>query len=166
LKLINVGFGRDAGDEVLRAFNARVLRLVRSSDWIARVVDDEFVVVLPETDLDGAAMVAERIRGGMVGRPVIVGKESIIVTVSIGYCAVLNPSELARLACDDMLQVSAEQLRLAVQKGRNSIAGTHARRSQESEPAIVSNTRPTVAAPDELKVVEYDEDPHSSRAKR
>jgi diguanylate cyclase (GGDEF)-like protein len=164
LKLVNVGFGRDAGDEVLRAFNARALRVIRSSDWIARVVDDEFVVVLPETDLDGAAIVAERIRQGMAGRPVIAGKDSFPATVSIGYCAVLNPSELARLACDDMLQVSAEQLRIAVRDGRNRISGAYARRAPDPEPTAVTNI--TVAAPDELMVVEYDETPPGSRTTR
>jgi GGDEF domain-containing protein len=43
---------------------------LRSSDWVARVVDDEFVVVLAETDLEGAAIVAERVRAAMADRPV------------------------------------------------------------------------------------------------
>jgi diguanylate cyclase (GGDEF)-like protein len=166
LKLINSGFGRDAGDEVLRTFNARALRALRSSDWIARVVDDEFVVVLPETDLEGAAIVAERIRAAMADRPVNSNSAAFPATVSIGYCAVINPVELARLACDDMLQVSAELLRSAVQGGRNRIAGAYARRSQESRPAAAGTGKPTVAAPDELGLVEYDGKPAKPRGKQ
>jgi diguanylate cyclase (GGDEF)-like protein len=167
LKLINAGFGRDAGDDVLRVFNARVLRVVRSSDWIARVVDDEFVVVLPETDLDGAALVAERIREAMAERTIKAGNDAFTATVSIGYCAVTNPVELARLACDDMLQVSAEQLKIAVQGGRNRISGIHAaRRSHGSETVPVAEKRATLSAPEELMLVEYDGKPSGSRAKR
>lgn len=64
-KRVNDDFGHEAGDGVLRAF-AEVLRTsARSTDVVARWGGEEFLVVLPEADLEAAKVFAERVRGGL-----------------------------------------------------------------------------------------------------
>ncbi len=92
-KKINDEHGHAAGDEVLKAVAARVADRLRGFDTFARFGGEEFVVVMPETGLDMAAGVAERIRAAMAETPIPVrGKGSVSVTVSIGV-AMSGPEE-------------------------------------------------------------------------
>src|SRR3569833_2755813 len=60
-KLVNDQYGHHAGDEVLRQFAIRSRGCLREpSDWIARSGGEEFVIVMPETDMNGAAIAASR----------------------------------------------------------------------------------------------------------
>ena len=61
-KQINDRHGHKAGDEVLRAFVVMVKGTLRPSDLIGRIGGEEFALILPDTTLDGAAMMAERLR--------------------------------------------------------------------------------------------------------
>jgi diguanylate cyclase (GGDEF)-like protein len=83
-KRINDTYGHDVGDLVLKTF-ADVLRgIVRQSDICARFGGEEFVVLLPNTDLEGAKVLAERIRTAVAKNPVEHGSIVIVFTVSIG----------------------------------------------------------------------------------
>ena len=71
-KHINDRYGHAAGDAVLVEFVRRVQEcLPREIDWCARLGGEEFAVVLPQTDLDGAAVVAEKIRRAVAASPVL-----------------------------------------------------------------------------------------------
>ena len=61
-KRVNDTHGHDAGDEVLREFATRVRKAIRGIDLACRFGGEEFVVVMPETDMAVASMVAERLR--------------------------------------------------------------------------------------------------------
>lgn len=61
-KSVNDTFGHDAGDEVLREFAARIRSTVRGADLSCRYGGEEFVVVMPDTDAQAAAIIAERLR--------------------------------------------------------------------------------------------------------
>ena len=156
LKLINGGFGRAAGDAALRAFGARAIRCVRTSDWIGRKAEDEFVVVLPETDLAGAALIAERIRRAMTDRPVTSGKSTFTVTLSIGYSAVESTTELARFGAADLLETAEQQLALSARNGRNRATGVPIARSQQNTPleTPTGSGLTQVAAPMRLSLIE------------
>src|SRR5207253_1464034 len=61
-KRVNDRYGHPAGDDVLRELAVRAQRNVRSVDLVGRLGGEEFIVVMPETNLSGAAVVADRLR--------------------------------------------------------------------------------------------------------
>jgi diguanylate cyclase (GGDEF)-like protein len=122
-KRINDQFGHKAGDQVLEDFRARCSRTMRASDWIARTGGEEFVIVLPETDLEGAAVVAESVRKTVCAQPVATVGGAVPVTVSIGYSALCNASDLSRWNGEDLLRAADKQLYLAKHAGRNCCSG-------------------------------------------
>src|SRR5260370_28131325 len=73
-KSINDTSGRDAGDDVLREFAVRVRKSIRGIVLACRYGGEEFVIVMPETDLHVAGMVAERLRRSIAGEPFAVNK--------------------------------------------------------------------------------------------
>ena len=111
---INSRFGRKAGDQVLKAFVSRSMGYLRESvDRIARVGGEEFVIVLPETGLDGARAVAEKIRLALANHEVATSAGPVRATVSIGAAALETPEDRAGklvvellLAADQCLCIS------------------------------------------------------------
>ncbi|GLH95567.1 diguanylate cyclase [Phytohabitans aurantiacus] len=84
-KEVNDTYGHAAGDAVLAEFARRVRSEVREVDLAFRQGGEEFVVLLPETDARGGAIVAERLGASVRDTPMPIGPEaSIDVTVSIG----------------------------------------------------------------------------------
>ena len=102
-KAVNDTYGHDGGDDVLKGFAQRVLRVIRNSDLMCRLGGEEFVVVMPDTPQDIAAIVAERVRGSVQAEPFRIedGARSAPVTVSIGLATTVrdpNPDTLFRRA--------------------------------------------------------------------
>ncbi|MEW5684388.1 MAG: PleD family two-component system response regulator [Pseudomonadota bacterium] len=87
-KKVNDSFGHDVGDEVLAEFAVRLASNVRAVDLPVRHGGEEFVVVMPDTELEDARRIAERIRLHVAGAPfrVMGGQELLSVTISVG-CA-------------------------------------------------------------------------------
>jgi diguanylate cyclase (GGDEF)-like protein len=111
-KQVNDRHGHQIGDEALVRF-ARVLRHeLRATDTAARIGGDEFVALLPQTDLQAAAMVAERIR-----RAIADDDAEPALTVTIG-CVVGNGSrpQLAQL-----LRAADQALYAGKRAGRNRV---------------------------------------------
>ncbi|OHB30067.1 MAG: PleD family two-component system response regulator [Phenylobacterium sp. RIFCSPHIGHO2_01_FULL_69_31] len=88
-KRVNDSFGHDVGDEVLSEFAVRLASNVRAIDLPVRHGGEEFVVVMPDTDLEDARRIAERIRLHAAGAPfrVMGGEELLSVTISIGVAS-------------------------------------------------------------------------------
>jgi len=103
-KLINDGFGHPVGDEVLCEIAKRTLRELRGSDLVGRYGGEEFVVLMPDTTLQIALAVAERLRIAIADTPFVVTgvADPLHVTVSIGVATTLesndSPAELLRRA--------------------------------------------------------------------
>ena len=118
-KKINDSFGHDAGDEVLREFAVRLASNVRAVDLPCRFGGEEFVVVMPETALEDAERIAERIRMHVSGAPFRIagGREVLTVTISIGVAATLGPGDTPEL----LLKRSDEALYEAKASGRNRV---------------------------------------------
>ncbi len=84
-KKVNDTYGHDAGDEVLKEFARRLGLNVRAIDMPCRLGGEEFVVLMPETEADDAAHIAERVRSQVAGSPfVLADGRKLDVTVSVG----------------------------------------------------------------------------------
>ena len=118
-KKINDSFGHDAGDEVLREFAVRLASNVRAVDLPCRYGGEEFVVVMPETSIDAAQRIAERIRMHVGGSPFRVsdGRELLTVTISIGVAATTGKGDTP----DALLKRADEGLYEAKASGRNKV---------------------------------------------
>lgn len=118
-KAINDTFGHDAGDEVLSEFAVRLATNVRAVDLPCRYGGEEFVIVMPDTRVEDAHRIAERIRQQVAGAPfrVLDGKEQLSVTISIGVAA----SKGAADTPEALLKRADEALYDAKQGGRNRV---------------------------------------------
>jgi two-component system cell cycle response regulator len=118
-KSINDSFGHDAGDDVLREFATRVRKSIRGIDLACRYGGEEFVVVMPETDLHVASLVAERLRRSIAGEPFAASKGArrIGVTISIGLATLEQNGE----AVADVLKRADNALYRAKHEGRNRV---------------------------------------------
>jgi diguanylate cyclase (GGDEF)-like protein len=85
-KEINDGLGHHAGDRVLQQVAARLRGTLRQSDTIARVGGDEFAVLLPNTDLDGAILAARKVLLDLE-KPLVIDDRPLVVRCSIGISA-------------------------------------------------------------------------------
>ncbi|SHG77163.1 response regulator receiver modulated diguanylate cyclase [Kaistia soli DSM 19436] len=119
-KQVNDTHGHDAGDDVLREFSRRIRRTVRSVDLVCRLGGEEFVVVMPDTDIRDAAMVGERIRERIASQPFLIegGEEQIAITVSIGLAARTGGGD----AQDTLLRRADDALYKAKREGRNRVS--------------------------------------------
>lgn len=91
--------------------------LPRSVDWYARLGGEEFTVVLPETDLAGAGIVAERLRRQIADRPFTSSNGAIPVTVSIGISG--NTALGPATSVDALLESADRCLYRSKESGRN-----------------------------------------------
>ncbi len=87
-KKVNDHYGHDSGDTVLRAIAAALQKPLRASDVSGRLGGEEFAVLMPHTDLAGALMLAERVRGDIAALTIRAGDHDIQITVSIGVAQV------------------------------------------------------------------------------
>jgi two-component system cell cycle response regulator len=123
-KSINDNYGHDAGDDVLREFAVRIRKSIRGIDLACRYGGEEFVIVMPETDLHVAGMVAERLRRSIAVEPFAInkGSNSIDVTISIG----LSTMELKGEAVADVMKRADTALYRAKHDGRNRVVAAAA----------------------------------------
>ncbi|MBJ6725446.1 sensor domain-containing diguanylate cyclase [Geomesophilobacter sediminis] len=118
-KQVNDGHGHQIGDVVLKAVASITTESVRSFDIVGRLGGDEFMVVLPETDLEEAVIIAERLRS-QVEREHLAsdeGGEPIAVTLSLGVAAMHRND----LSVDDIIKRADESLYAAKRAGRNRV---------------------------------------------
>jgi two-component system, cell cycle response regulator len=118
-KSINDSHGHDAGDDVLRDFALRIKRSIRGIDLACRLGGEEFVVVMPETDMAVAAMVAERLRRRIAAESFAIqkGSRTIPVTISIGIAALRGRDDNAA----SLLKRADQALYRAKRDGRNRV---------------------------------------------
>jgi two-component system cell cycle response regulator len=118
-KRINDTFGHDVGDEVLTEFAVRLATNVRAADLPCRYGGEEFVVVMPDTSLEAAHKIAERLRGHISGAPFRLAslEEPLAVTISIGVAAVAGEDDTP----EALLKRADEGLYEAKASGRNQV---------------------------------------------
>jgi two-component system cell cycle response regulator len=117
-KSVNDGHGHPAGDAVLKEFAQRIAQNVRGVDLACRLGGEEFVVVMPDTDLSYAFMVAERLRQKVAEVPFqIDAGVTLSVTVSIGIGVTEGPGDTAA----KLLERADSALYRAKRDGRNRV---------------------------------------------
>jgi len=117
-KTLNDRHGHVAGDHVLRGLAQRLRSRVRAEDLVARFGGEEFIVLLPDTGLEGAAAVAEDLRAAVASEPFRSGRIALPLTISAGY-ATWDGETLERLvaAADLGLYAAKEAGRDCVRPG-------------------------------------------------
>ncbi len=118
-KAVNDTHGHDAGDDVLREFATRVRKSIRGIDLACRYGGEEFVIVMPETDMAVAAIVAERIRRRVATEPFAIrgGAAALDVTISIGLASLAGVEDSAA----HILKRADQALYRAKRDGRNRV---------------------------------------------
>ncbi|MEZ4222156.1 MAG: diguanylate cyclase [Polyangiaceae bacterium] len=117
-KRVNDLCGHQAGDLVLSTIAGVIKRLVRTGDVVARFGGEEFVVLLPRTEADGAGVVAERLRRGVEAEELCTERGDLKVTASFGVATLMRPTRKdgARL-----VSLADEALYAAKDAGRNRV---------------------------------------------
>lgn len=116
LKDINDAYGHRAGDKVIREISRRIKECVRQIDLAARYGGDEFAVILPNTGIDEAVLVSQRIVEMVSHAPITWQKERIPLSISVGvgqYGPETNP--------EDITSRSDRALYHAKQCGKNTV---------------------------------------------
>jgi diguanylate cyclase (GGDEF)-like protein len=115
LKKTNDTHGHRAGDKVIKEISRRIKESIRQIDTAARYGGDEFAVILPNTSLSDATIVAERMVKAVAQSPTTWRKEQIQLSISVGlgqYDADTNP--------EDITSRSDQALYIAKQAGKNT----------------------------------------------
>ena len=118
-KSINDRFGHQAGDRVLIHIGRVILNKIRHEDIAGRVGGEEFCLVLPNTSLAQATVIAERIRESINSREILVSRnQTIRVSASLGVC---SSDELAQYDFQHLQSIADKRLYLAKTGGRNRV---------------------------------------------
>jgi len=116
-KKINDNYGHSIGDTALRIIATVLQSTIREVDILARIGGEEFALVLPETGIDKAHKLANRIRQKIADKKITHKNQTFHVTASLGIasCTVTNQS------LEDMLTKADDALYIAKKKGRNQV---------------------------------------------
>jgi diguanylate cyclase (GGDEF)-like protein len=119
-KKINDTFGHPRGDLVLKAVSDAVKGKIRDSDILARYGGEEFALILPETDLNGAVVLAERCRRVVEQMEVQAEGQTIKTTISVGVTA-YSP-ENGSVGKSEVIDAADKALYNSKHSGRNRIS--------------------------------------------
>jgi diguanylate cyclase (GGDEF)-like protein/PAS domain S-box-containing protein len=117
-KQVNDAFGHSMGDRVLQEVVQRCVAIKRGQDLMGRYGGEEFAFILPETGLDAAVVMGNRLRQIIARAPFEVGSEAVKVTVSIGAACFKSDIPSARA----LLDRADQALYIAKHSGRNQVA--------------------------------------------
>jgi len=116
-KKVNDTYGHDAGDAVLRTFARDCRMILRDEDLFTRLGGEEFAILLPNSDLGGAIIVAERLRRRVAASKVTTSKGDIFYTVSIGVAG----TDSHEINMEELLRRADKSLYDAKHEGRNRV---------------------------------------------
>ena len=117
-KKVNDTFGHRIGDHVLTEISTMITQGIRSSDILARYGGEEFAIILPETTLEEAFMLSERLRVSIAANQLEMSNGPARMTVSIGVAAVPSPQIDAPA---QLVEAADRALYLAKSEGRNCV---------------------------------------------
>jgi len=117
-KKINDTYGHQNGDAVLKAIGAELTAQLRQYDIAARFGGEEFVLILPETDIKEATQVAERLRQNIASLRFEAELANLEITVSLGVASTQN--KIVK-STDDLIREADYALYNAKRGGRNRV---------------------------------------------
>jgi diguanylate cyclase (GGDEF)-like protein len=115
-KQVNDRYGHGVGDEVLVAFSRLVESMVRQEDLVGRYGGEEFLLVLPMTNVAAATQLAQRIRIRLAAEPLVDQPVMLVVTASFGVAQIRSGESI-----DTWLQRVDQALYRAKGHGRNCV---------------------------------------------
>ncbi|WP_413175780.1 diguanylate cyclase [Anabaena azotica] len=116
-KKINDTYGHSIGDDVIIFMTKTVLNHLRSTDCFGRFGGEEFVALLPETDMDEAMIMAEGIRENIKNQYITFEEQKVSITISIGVSSYRTGDK----NIDSILQRADRALYQAKHEGRNRV---------------------------------------------
>ncbi len=123
-RAVNEVWGRGVGDSALVAVGRAIMSTVRSVDLVTRLGDDEFIVLAPELEPEGARVLAERLLSSIAATQVPAEDDARpTLTASAGIVTVFDPPDSRPRALDDILTAVTRSLATAKEAGPGSIAG-------------------------------------------
>jgi diguanylate cyclase (GGDEF)-like protein len=131
-KRVNDTYGHALGDQALRMVTQQCLKHIRAIDIVGRYGGEEFVILLPETEVAGACMLAERLRQCVAQTPIPTEQGSVHLTISLGIDRI-NTEQWDLTA---LLDGADHALYAAKQAGRNRIAVNPAPHAEQASAAL------------------------------
>lgn len=116
-KKLNSQYGHSAGDKVLKDYTRNMLDFFRIGDVISRMGWDEFMVLLPGTDLQQANAIGERLRDLFDATLIDIGGRQVSATVSVGGSSVLSK----QMILEDLCSQAYQSLAKAKQQGKHCV---------------------------------------------
>jgi diguanylate cyclase (GGDEF)-like protein len=116
---INDNYSWDCGDQILQQLVTSIHGMKRTSDFLSRYGDDQFVMFMPETNHEQGMAAGNRVRRIMEEMEIPYAAGDVNFTVSVGVAALSGPEDSA----DNMLRRANENLFIAKQSGNNRVEG-------------------------------------------
>ncbi|MBX9953024.1 MAG: EAL domain-containing protein [Candidatus Obscuribacterales bacterium] len=127
---VNEGLGHAVGDVILKELSRRIGNTLRPSDHVGRIGRDEFLVLLPDTQLAYAMKVAERIRLSVSDSPLRNASDLIHLTVSAGVATL--PQKVSSL--EEVLTLTRSALKRSKLSGKNKVSVARDGASDDENP--------------------------------
>lgn len=118
-RIINDRFGWDAGDKLLQAFAEQMRLTQRSSDFLCRFGDDQFAMLLSESDIGDALGAGKRLQNIIANLDLDFADSALELTISVGACAYSEEIESAQ----QMINIAQDNLLIAKSQGGNGVVG-------------------------------------------
>jgi diguanylate cyclase (GGDEF)-like protein len=121
-KKVNDTYGHQAGDQVLKKMVQSITELIRNdTDWLARYGGEEFLLVLPETGLENAQGLAERLRKHVAREVIETGEDKISITASFGVTGFDALAPAGVITPEALINKADQYLYEAKKQGRNQV---------------------------------------------
>jgi diguanylate cyclase (GGDEF)-like protein len=121
-KRVNDTYGHQCGDEVLKIFVQSITDLIRAdTDWLARYGGEEFLLVLPETKLENAYGLAERLRKHIAQKILETAEDKVSITASFGVTGFDASTSASNITAETLINTADKYLYEAKKQGRNKV---------------------------------------------
>ncbi len=115
-KAVNDNYGHECGDYVLKALVATIISSLRKQDIVARWGGEEFILLLPETNIEGGRIAAEKVRSNISQNKFFYNKKRIPITITFGVTEYSNGKDV-----NNCIKEADSALYKGKSKGRNRV---------------------------------------------